>query len=86
MRQFASELVGGSTLHIVEMLQLEIPTRSSSTWVMCLIVLLDVWQLRLLFTSFREIHISVMSAPSREKGPARSSDIARHETIPSQVH
>jgi hypothetical protein len=62
------------------------PTRSSSACVMCLIVLLDVWQLRLLFTSFREIHISVMSASSRERVPARSTGFARHETIPSQVH
>jgi len=42
MRQSSSRLAGGSRRHIVEMLQFERPTRSSSTWVMCLIVLLDV--------------------------------------------
>jgi len=38
---------------------------------MCLIVLLDAGLLRGgHFTSFREIHISVMLAPPREEGPA----------------
>ena len=85
MRQFGSELVGGSTMRIVEMSHMQIYQHDHRAHAsMGSVVLLDA-RSRDRFTSFREIHISVMSVLPSGGGPVSGfihlSAITRHETI-----